>query len=141
MVGRRLLGQPKERLDHPRNLLLAGASISAHGGLHLLGRIAGAGHMMLARGEHYDAAGMPDGERGAHVLAEVELLERDGVGPMLLEQRIHARVYVRQAELMRGVRARFDHSAVQRDHPPASACNDAIAGVGKPRVYPENYHE
>ena len=72
------------------------------------------GDPALAGREHHDAARLPDGERGAHVLAEVELLERHRVGLVLVEQRRDRRVDLGQPPLVRRLARRLDHAAVER---------------------------
>ncbi len=95
---------------------------------------------MLAGGEQHDAACLPDGEGGAHVLAEVQLLQRDRVGFVLLQQRVHGGVDLGQAPLRRQLRARADDAAVQCQQPAAAACDDAVAGAGEAGVYAEDDH-
>ena len=86
VIGARLVLEREQHLDHPRHLVLLRASAAAHRALDLLGGVAAQGKPALAGGEHRHAARLPDGEGGAHVLAEVELLERKRVGVVLVEQ-------------------------------------------------------
>jgi hypothetical protein len=79
-------------------------------------------------------------EGGAHVLAEVELLECHGVRLVLAEQRVHGSVDLCQAPLGREPRARGDHATVQRQQPPVAALDHAVAGAGEARVDAENDH-
>ena len=134
VVGPRLGGEPEQRLHHPRDLLLPGAPAAAHRALDLLRRVAGARHAALAGGEHHHPARLPDRERAAGVLAEVQLLERDRVRLVLAQQRLHARVDVGEPPLGRRARGRRDDAAVERREPPARAADDdAVAGVGEAR--------
>jgi hypothetical protein len=45
-----------------------------------------------------------------------------------------------QAPLRRELRSRGDDAAVERQQPPAAACDDAVAGVGETRVDAEDDH-
>ena len=138
--GAGLRGERRAAPDHARDLVLVGAPVAADGGLDLLGRVAGARHAALPGGQHHHAAGVADREGGAHVLAEVELLQGDRVGLMLGQQRSIARVDVGQAALL-GTPARVSitppSSAVRR---PPLARHDAVAGAGQAGVYAEHDH-
>ena len=89
----------------------------------------------------HDPAGVPDGERRAHVLAEVQLLDRDGVG------RCASISTHPPAAWMSARRAPREHAALVSITPPSSApaarfaAHDAVAGVGEPGVNSENDHE
>ena len=109
--------------DHPLHLVLAGAAGAADRALDLLRRVGAARDAALAGGEQHDAARLADRERGARVGAEVEVLDRDRVGPVLVDQLADARVDRRPAARSSGAPgARLDHAAVERDQPPAAAC-------------------
>ncbi len=95
---------------------------------------------MLAGREHDHAAGLPDGERGPNVLAEVELLEGHRIWLVLLDQGRHGAVDARQAPLRGQPRRGLHDTSVEGDEPPVAARNDAVAGVGEPRVDAENDH-
>ena len=77
VVGLGRLGEPEQRADHLLDLVLGGGAAAADRHLHRLRRVVEAGDPALAGGEHRDAARLADGDRRAHVLAEVEVLERD----------------------------------------------------------------
>ena len=109
-------GEREQRLDHPLDLLLAGAAGAADRGLDLLGRVGGAADGALAGGEDHDAARLADGERRARVGAEVEVLDRDRVG---LVARPSARR--RGAWIVRQPRARRPAPAGVSITPPSSA--------------------
>ena len=142
MVGPRLgSAQPEQRLHHPRDLLLGRAAVAADRALDLLGRVAEARHAALAGGQHHDPARLADRERGAHVLAEVQLLERHRVGLVLLQQLLHGRVDVGQPALLRR------SSAAVSITPPSSASrrpprrsDDAVAGARQAGVDAEHDH-
>ena len=101
VIGARRIAEAQQRRDHPRHLPLVGAPAAAHGALDLLGGVAGARESVLTGRQHGRAAGMPDGERGAHVLAEVELLEGHRVGTVRVHQLAQSRVDVGQPALPR----------------------------------------
>ena len=101
VIGERLGRQREQRLDHARHLVLGRAPAAADGALDLLRRVVEARDAARAGGGEHDAARLPDGERGAHVLAEVEGLHRDGLRRVLGEQRADARLEVVQAPLGR----------------------------------------
>ena len=86
VVGLRQLGERRAALDHLLDLGLRGAAGAADRALDLLRRVGGARHAALAGGEQHDAARLADGERRAGVGAEVELLDRHRVGPVLVDQ-------------------------------------------------------
>ena len=77
VVGERNLRQRQQRRDHPRHLILRGAAVSTDRPLDLLGRVGKALHAVLAGAQHRHPARLADGERGPHVLPEVERLELD----------------------------------------------------------------
>ena len=140
VVGPRLLAQPEQRLDHARHLILLGAAVAADSTLDLLRRVAGARDAVLAGREHHHAARLPDGERRAHVLAEVQLLERHRMRLVLVEQGVDGGVDLGQATLRRELRAGGDDAAVQSQQPPAAARHDAVAGVRETGVDSKDDH-
>ena len=122
VVGPRQLGEREQRLDHPLDLVLVGAAGAADRALDLLRRVGRARDPALAGGEQHDAARLADGERRARVGAEVEVLDRDGVGPVLVEQLADARVDRGQPRAGVDAPAEVcDHAAVERDQAPAAA--------------------
>ena len=86
VVGPRQLLEREQGLDHPLHLVLGGAAGAADGALDLLRRVGPARDAALAGRQQHDAARLPDRERRAHVGAEVELLDRDRLGPVLVQQ-------------------------------------------------------
>ena len=140
VVGPGLCGEPEQRLHHPRDLLLAGAAVAADGALDLLGRVARARNAALPGGEHRHAARLADRERGAHVLAEVELLERHRVGLVLAQQRVH-RPWMSASRRSVGVCADvLDDAPVERHETPGRAGDDAVAGRREPGIDAEHDH-
>ena len=138
--GRGSLGEAEQRLDHARHLVLLRAPAAADSALDLLRRVARARQPALAGSQQHHAARLPDGERGAHVLAEVQLLERHRIGRVLVEQRVDGGVDLRQAPLGREFRGGRDHAAVQRHEPAAAPRDDAVAGVGEAGIDAEDDH-
>ncbi len=96
---------------------------------------------MATGGEHHHAARVADGERGADVLPEVELLQGHGVGGVLLQQRIHAGIDVDQSSLDWQPGGGLDDAAVECGHAPASARHHAVASVGQAGVDAEHDHD
>ena len=88
----------------------------------------------------HDAARLPHGEGGVRVRAEVEVLDRERVRRVLVEQRGDA--LVDRGEPLAGVlpRGGLDHPAVERDQPCAVAGHDAVAGVGGARIDADDDH-
>ena len=86
VVGPRQLVEREQGLDHPLDLVLGGAAGAADGALDLLGRVGPARDPALAGGQQHHPAGLPDGERRARVGAEVQLLDRHRLRPVLVEQ-------------------------------------------------------
>ena len=78
--------------------------MAADRALDLLGRVGARRDAALAGGEQHDAAGLADGERGPDVGAEVQLLDRDRVGVVRVEQLPDAGVDVGQPALERDAR-------------------------------------
>ncbi len=140
VIGSRLLGEPEQRLDHTRNLILLGAPAATDRTLHLLRGVARARNAVLAGHEQDHAAGLTNGERGAHVLAEIQLLERHRVGFVLAHQRIDSVVDLGQAPLRRRLGTCADHAAVQRQQARAASLDDAVARVGQAGIYAEDDH-
>ena len=90
--GRGSSVERQQRLDHPLDLALVRAARAADRALDLLRRVGEARQPALAGGEDDDAARLADRERRARVRAEVQVLDRERVGLVLVEQRAHARV-------------------------------------------------
>ena len=86
------------------------------------------------------AAGLADRERAAGVGAEVEVLERDGVRPVLFDEGTDALVDDRQTLLSRRAGAGLDDAAVDRVHAAAAVGDDAEAGVGGAGIDPQDDH-
>ena len=94
----------------------------------------------LSGGQHHHAAGVADGERGTHVLAEVQLLERHCVGSVRGEELLDRLMDIGQAPLLGSAGRRLDHAAVERHKAALPARDDAIAGVGQAGIYAEDDH-
>ena len=135
-----LLGQVEQRLDHPCDLPLVGAATAADGALDLLRGVSGTGQTALPSRQHDHSTGVPDGERRANVLAEVELLERDGVGVVCAEQLLDLAMDVGQAPLPGNPRGRLDDAAVKRGQAAIAVGHNAVAGAGEAGVYTEDDH-
>jgi hypothetical protein len=86
MVRARWLWQAQERADHVLDLCLLRRAAPANGHLHRLRCVVEAGNVVIGGRKHRDAAGLPDGERRAHVLAEIQILERNCSGLMPADQ-------------------------------------------------------
>ena len=83
---------------------------------------------------------MPDGERGARVLAEVELLERHRIRPVAADQLVELRVNVGEPALGRRAGGGADHAPVQSHELVSSACDHAVARVGDTGVHAQDDH-
>ena len=141
VLGVRRHLEREQLLDHARDLVLVGAARAADGVLDLLGRVRDDVEPALAGGEHDDAARLPDGERARRVLAEVDVLHRDDLHEVLVEQLADAAVDRGEADLHGGFRAGRDDAAVEREQAPAAALDDAVAGVGGAGVDAEDDHQ
>ena len=141
VVRRGIIGEAQEHAHHSRDLLLVRPARAAHRALDLLRRVAAARDPAQARREHHRSARVPHGERGARVLAEVQLLERYGVGLVLAEERADGIVDLRQPPLVRGALSGRDHAAVERDEPSVAARDHPVARAGEARVDSENDHD
>ena len=89
----------------------------------------------------HDPARLADGERRARVGAEVEVLDRDRVGPVArpsARPRARGSCARRAPGVLPG--GGLDHAAVERDQPPAVVRDDAVAGVGDAGVDAEDDH-
>src|SRR5204863_8953019 len=115
-------------------------AIAADGALDLLGRVAGAGNAALAGGEHRHAPPLPDGEGGAGVLAEVQLLQRDGCRLVRVEQGSDLGMQLGQSALARGGGAGLDHAAVEREQALSTPRDDAVARARKAWVDAKDDH-
>ena len=108
--------------------------------LDLLRGVVDAADAALAGGEQHDAARLADRERRADVLTEVQCFERDGVGPVLVEQVAQARVQRRQPALRGQPGGGGDDPAVGGDEPMATPNDDAEAAVGEAGIDAEDHH-
>ena len=80
----------EHQLDHPLDLRLVGTPESAHGLLHVRGRVLD-GHDAGGRaGDEYRPARLPDRERDAGVCADVRLLQRHRSRRVLGDEPGHA---------------------------------------------------
>jgi hypothetical protein len=140
VVGLRRLRERQQRADHPLHLLLLRAARAAHGLLDRLGGVGEARHPREARREEHRAAGLADCERGAHVLAEEEVLDRHGRGPVLADQVAHARVDAGEPPLQGLGGPGPDHPAIERRQPLPAREHHAVAGVRGSGVDPEHDH-
>ena len=140
VVGVRRAREAEQRPDHVLDLRLAGGAIAADRHLHRLRRVVEAGHVVLRRGEHRDAARLADRGRRAHVLAEVEVLERKRRRLMPADQLLELRVDPREPRLQRPARRGLDHAAVNGTHLPARNPDDAEAGVRQPGINAHHNH-
>ena len=114
MLGPRRAGHREQSLHHPRDLVLARPAVPAHSSLHLL-RGVGAGRDPALTGcEQHDPAGLTDGESGARVGAEVQLLDGDRVGAVAVEQLPDPRVDLGEALLERDRGRRLDNAVGER---------------------------
>ena len=77
----------------------------------------------------------PTASRRAHVLAEVDVLERERRRLVPGDQLLELGVDRRQPALERGVRRRLDHAAVDGGHLPSGKPDDAETRVRHARVY------
>ena len=140
MVGAGQVGQREQRLHHPLHLLLAGPARSAHRALDLLGRVGEAGDAALPGGQHDHPAGLPDGERGARVRAEVEVLDGERGRRVLVQERRHAGVDGGQPRAGIQPRRGLYHPAVERQQPTAAARHHAEARVRRAGIDAEGDH-
>jgi hypothetical protein len=140
VIRSRHLGQPQQDHHHARDLILLRAARAADRALDLLGGVPRARHAVLAGGEHHHAAGLPDGERRAYVLPEVELLEGHRIRLVLVDQGADSGVDVSQSSLLGKPGAGLDHASVERQQTPATPRDHAVAGVCQTRIYAENDH-
>jgi hypothetical protein len=83
---------------------------------------------------------VPDGERRAHVLAEVELLEGDRAGGVGGQQLLDLLIDIGQPALARDPRRRLDHAPVESAQPTLLQRHHAVAGAGEARIYAEDDH-
>jgi len=74
------------------------------------------------------------------VLAEVDVLDRHRVWRVLVDQRTHPLMDVRQPSAGVLPRGGFDHPAVERHEPAAMVRDDAVARVGHARIDAEDDH-
>ena len=130
----------EQRLDHAADLLLARATGAADGALDLLRRVGGARDRALPGREQHDAARLADRERRAGVVAEEEVLDRDGVRLVLVDELGDPRVDVGEAALQRRARRRLDHAGRQRRQAPGGGRHHAVARVGGAGIDAEDAH-
>ncbi len=114
MVGRRDQRQAEQPGHHPPDLVLLGPAVPAHRALDLLGRVGTRRDAALAGRQQHDAAGLADRERGPRIGAEVQLLDRDRIGLVGVEQLCDAGVDRRQPALERDPRRGPDDPVLDR---------------------------
>ena len=79
--------EAEQQLHHRLHLLLLGAAVADHRALDLRRAVLDDRIAASRRGEQRDAARVPELERAAHVLRVEDVLDRDAVGAVPLEQR------------------------------------------------------
>ena len=130
MVGRGDLGQAEQPRDHPPDLILAGASVPAYRTLDLLGGVRARRDPALAGGQQHHPAGLADRERGPGVGAEVQLLDRNRIRAITLEQLHHMAVNLRQPALEPDAGGRLDHAGGEHAQGRPGTLDHAVAGAG-----------
>ena len=127
--------QAEQGADHALDLLLGRRAASADRHLHRLRRVVEARDAALGGGQQRDAAGLADGDRRAHVLAEVDVLERHARPAGARRSARRARRGCAPGGARAGSPARrLDDAAVDRAHLAARHADDAEPGVRHARV-------
>ena len=139
VVGRGRLGQAQQGPDHPLHLALAGAAGAADRHLDRLRGVGEAVDPVLGGGQHRHPARLADGHRRAHVLAEVDLLDRHRLRLVPGDQLAQRAVDPLQAPLHRLIRRGLDHAAVEGNHVVALYADDAEAEICGTRVDAHHY--
>ncbi len=139
--GLRSVGEAEPRLHHLLDLLLAGASPAGDGVLHLVRRVlhdlAPAGGGLGER----QPAHLGDAHRGAHVDLEEDLLDGDGVGFELGEQRRQLAAQRGQPAGQRVAGRSADHAERHGDRAAGAATvEDGVAAAGEAGVDAEHAH-
>ena len=111
-----------------------GGAGPAHSLLDRLRRVREARNARHPGREQHGAPCLPDRERGPHVLAEEEVLDRQGGRLVLGDQVAYARVDVGQPPLQRSAGTGLDHAAVERRERAAARDHHPVARVRGARV-------
>ena len=135
------LRQAEDRTDHPLHLRFLCATEATDGGLDLRNGVLGHGDVAKTGGGQHGAARLPDLQGTAGVAADVDALDREGRGRVLLDQRVDGTRDRGQALLERRVRIRVDASESDRPKPAAYRCHHAEARGCRAGVDPEDHHE
>src|SRR5512139_2164053 len=130
----------KDAPHHELDLLLVRAAIPGDGFLYLSGGVLGGRQLAVHGGENGHASRMADLERGLRVLAVERGLNREFVGPVLLDDLQEAVVDGLQSQGHRTVCAILEHSAGHEDEPAALLLNNAVAGHEGAGVDAEDDH-
>jgi hypothetical protein len=134
VIGLRWLRQPEQRPDHSLHLVLGCASRAAHGHLHGLGRVVEARHLALRGGEHRNAASLADADRRAHVLSEVDVLERHCGRLVPRHELSECGMDTCQPQFGRILAGCLDDPAIDRAHLRSREPHDSESRVRHPRV-------
>ena len=96
---------------------------------------------MLGGCQHDDTAGLADGNRRAHVLPEVDVLERHRGGAMPREELREILMDLPEPTLERLVRGSLDDTAVDGGHLASRDAHDPEARARHARIDPhDDYH-
>ena len=125
VIGGRRTRQPQQGSDHLLNLALGGRAAAADSHLHRLRAVVEARDLALGGGEHDDPPRLPDGDRRAHVLAEVQLLEADRDRLVPADQLLDGGMDPLQALRRSLIGRRLDDASVDRVHAAACHAHDA----------------
>ena len=138
-LGRRV--EPQDAGHHRADLGLVRATAAGDRGLDLARRVQRDRQPAPGRGDHGDAAGLGGAHDRAGVGAGEDPLDRDGVGPVLVEPGLDAALDVHQPhrDVLVGGGAQ-DVDVDQPQRPTHVALDHAHAAPGQPGVDPQHAH-
>ena len=132
--------EAQQHLHHLRDLRLLGAAVADDGALDLRGRVFDHHHAGLDRGEHRDAARVPELQRAARVDRVENVFDGDALGPVLGEQRRELAVDDRQLIGKRGAGPGAHGAAPNQLMTAAVAVDAAVTGAVRAGVDAEDPH-
>src|SRR5688500_16046455 len=132
--------QPQDRLHHPLHLRLLGAPVAADGLLDVRGCVLNGFDAGELAGDEDGAPSLPDRECGAGVGADEGLLERDGIGPVVLDEVPHLVVDPPEADLGPLTRSGLPPAEVERREAVSSSLDDGVPACSRSRIDADDLH-
>ena len=132
--------QSQKARDHELHLLLVRLAVAGNRLLDLHGRVLEEVAALVARDEQDDTSRLRDVDAGRDVLGEEQFLDRDAVGLVLVEKVVEPVIDHMKARRNVFALGGLDLAVVDDGDLAAVGVDDAVAEIGKPRIYAEYPH-